>query len=87
MPCTNGLQKHLKLKELNKLNPDVIITNIHKIIDSDTLNMFPSKFINLHYSLLPSFAGYIGMETVEKAKEQKWKNWYDFLQIIERFND
>lgn len=23
----------------------------------------------------------------EKAKEQKWKNWYDFLQIIERFND
>lgn len=56
--------------ELNQLNPDVIITNIHKIIDTDTLNMFPSKFINLHYSLLPSFAGYIGMETVEKAKEQ-----------------
>lgn len=23
----------------------------------------------------------------EKAKEQKWKNRYDFLQIIERFND
>jgi phosphoribosylglycinamide formyltransferase-1 len=56
--------------ELNQLQPDVIITNIHKIIDSDTLNMFPSKFINLHYSLLPSFAGFIGMETVEKAKEQ-----------------
>ncbi|MCW1146906.1 formyltransferase family protein [Flavobacterium lacisediminis] len=56
--------------ELNQLKPDVIITNIHKIIDSDTLNMFPSKFINLHYSLLPSFAGFIGMETVEKAKEQ-----------------
>ena len=56
--------------ELNQLQPDVIITNIHKIIDTDTLNSFPSKFINLHYSLLPSFAGYIGMETVEKAKEQ-----------------
>jgi len=56
--------------ELNELKPDVIITNIHKIIDSDTLNMFPSKFINLHYSLLPSFSGFIGMETVEKAKEQ-----------------
>jgi phosphoribosylglycinamide formyltransferase-1 len=56
--------------ELNQLNPDVIVTNIHKIIDTETLNMFPSKFINLHYSLLPSFAGCIGMETVEKAKEQ-----------------
>ena len=32
--------------------------------------MFPSKFINLHYSLLPSFAGFIGMETIDKAKEQ-----------------
>lgn len=57
-------------KELIQVNPDVIITNIHKIIDSETLNMFPSKFINLHYSLLPSFAGCIGMETIEKAKEQ-----------------
>lgn len=68
---TYGQSEPISLqKELNLLNPDVIITNIHKIIDSDTLNMFPSKFINLHYSLLPSFAGYIGMETVEKAKEQ-----------------
>ncbi|OWP79625.1 formyltransferase family protein [Flavobacterium oreochromis] len=56
--------------ELLGLLPDIIITNIHKIIDNMTLEMFPSKFINLHYSLLPSFAGYIGMETIEKAKEQ-----------------
>lgn len=57
-------------KELSHLNPDLIITNIHKIIDEETLTMFPSKFINLHYSLLPSFAGYIGMETVQIAKAQ-----------------
>lgn len=58
-------------QELNKLNPDLIITNIHKIIDSETLNTFSSKFINLHYSLLPSFAGFIGMQTIEKAREQR----------------
>lgn len=60
-----GLQEELK-----KLEPDVIITNIHKIIDKETLKMFPDKFINLHYSLLPAFGGFIGMETVVKAKEQ-----------------
>lgn len=56
--------------ELKKLNPDIIVTNIHKIIDIDTLKCFPNKFINLHYSLLPSFGGLIGMETALKAKEQ-----------------
>lgn len=57
-------------EELKKLEPDVIITNIHKIIDEETLKLFPDKFINLHYSLLPAFGGLIGMETVVKAKEQ-----------------
>lgn len=56
--------------ELKKLNPDVIVTNIHKIIDTGTLELFPNKFINLHYSLLPAFGGLIGMETIVKAKEQ-----------------
>ena len=56
--------------ELKKLNPHLIVTNIHKIIDSDTLALFPNKFINLHYSLLPAFSGLIGMKTVVKAKEQ-----------------
>ncbi len=61
----------LELQEvLKELKPDLIITNIHKIIDCGTLNLFSSRFINLHYSLLPSFAGYIGMDTIKKAKEQ-----------------
>jgi phosphoribosylglycinamide formyltransferase-1 len=55
---------------LSELNPDLIITNIHKIIDNETLNMFKYKFINVHYSLLPSFAGLIGMETIKKAQDQ-----------------
>ncbi|MCC2547903.1 hypothetical protein LJY25_15745 [Hymenobacter sp. BT175] len=48
--------------------PDLVITNIHKIIDADTLNLLPGRFINLHYSLLPAFKGFIGMETVEQAR-------------------
>ena len=59
--------------ELKHLNPDIIITNIHKIIDEDTLYLWHDKFINVHYSLLPSFGGLIGMETVQKAKEQNVK--------------
>lgn len=56
------------LSELIKLTPDVIVTNIHKIIDSEVLIRFNNKFINLHYSLLPAFSGLIGMKTVELAK-------------------
>jgi len=50
---------------------DLIITNIHKIIDPVTLSTFKDKFINLHYSLLPAYGGLIGMETVIRAKEDK----------------
>lgn len=59
--------------QLSHLNPDIIITNIHKIIDEETLNLWNEKFLNVHYSLLPSFSGLIGMETIKKAKEQNVK--------------
>ncbi|RFP65519.1 formyl transferase [Hymenobacter lapidiphilus] len=49
--------------------PDFVVTNIHKIIDAETLALLPpGSFINLHYSLLPAFKGVIGMETVAQAK-------------------
>lgn len=60
-------------EQLFFLNPDIIVTNIHKIIDEETLSYWENKFLNVHYSLLPSFGGLIGMETVEKAKEQNVK--------------
>ena len=53
---------------LREAKPDVVVTNIHKIIDAGTLNLLPQQFINLHYSLLPAFKGFIGMETVEQAR-------------------
>ena len=64
-----NIENTLELRtELKRLEPDLIVTNIHKIIDSETLNEFDSKFINLHYSLLPAFSGLIGMKTLHQAK-------------------
>lgn len=60
-------------EELLQLNPDVIVTNFHKIIDDEVINLFNNKLINLHYSLLPSFGGLIGMKTIEAAKNKNSK--------------
>ena len=58
----------LKLINLvDELNPDIIVTNVHKIISEDVLQNCTCSFINLHYSLLPSFAGTIGMKPVDDA--------------------
>ncbi|UOG76010.1 hypothetical protein MTX78_05270 [Hymenobacter tibetensis] len=54
---------------LQEASPDVVVTNIHKIIDAETLRLLPGRFINLHYSLLPAFKGLIGMQTIDKARE------------------
>jgi phosphoribosylglycinamide formyltransferase-1 len=68
------INENLKLMKLiNKLNPDVIVTNVHKIISESVLNGTNCEFINLHYSLLPSFAGTIGMKPVDDAIQQGCK--------------
>lgn len=55
---------------LLKVNPDIIITNWHKIIDEDTVAKYSGKLINLHYSLLPAFDGLIGIEPIKQAYEK-----------------
>lgn len=66
--------KRSDTKELNdileKINPDIIVTNWHKIIDDMTVGKFKGKLINLHYSLLPAFAGFIGVEPIKRAYDQ-----------------
>lgn len=47
---------------LAEWNPDCVVTNIHKILSSNTLLGCKAKFINLHYSILPAYTGYIGMD-------------------------
>lgn len=58
------------LEELKKINPDIIVTNWHKIIDEEVVQKYKGKLINLHYSLLPAFDGMIGIEPIEKAYQK-----------------
>ncbi len=53
--------------ELSNIKPDLIITNWHKIIDEEIVSKYFGKMINLHYSLLPSFGGLIGIAPIEEA--------------------
>jgi phosphoribosylglycinamide formyltransferase-1 len=58
---------------LGRVKPDIIVTNWHKIIDQDTLAKYLGKFVNLHYSLLPAFAGLIGVEPIKRSYQQGCK--------------
>lgn len=58
------------LENLEKINPDFIISNWHKIIDIEVVQKYNGKLINLHYSLLPAFDGLIGIEPIKKAYER-----------------
>lgn len=58
------------LKELEKIKPDIIVTNWHKIIDAEVVQKYTGKLINLHYFLLPAFNGLIGIEPIEKAYQK-----------------
>jgi phosphoribosylglycinamide formyltransferase-1 len=55
------------LKVLNEVQPDIIVTTIHKILIDPIVSIFGGKLINLHYSLLPAFGGVIGMSPVQNA--------------------
>lgn len=55
------------LKLLDSINADLIITNIHKILDEEIVEMYKGKLANLHYSLLPAYSGLIGEEPVIQA--------------------
>lgn len=48
-------------------SPDIIITTVHRILGSTFLKEFDGRLINLHYSLLPAFAGSIGASPVKAA--------------------
>lgn len=61
------------LSLLKSLQPDLIITTWNKIIDEETVNYFYGKMINLHYSLLPSFAGLTGIKPIQEAYHYECK--------------
>lgn len=47
--------------------PDVIVTNIHRILSPRIVETYRGRLLNLHYSLLPLFGGLVGMEPVRQA--------------------
>jgi len=47
--------------------PDLILTNIHKILDDSYVTIFGNVSFNLHYSLLPKYAGEIGENPIRFA--------------------
>jgi phosphoribosylglycinamide formyltransferase 1 len=49
------------------LAPDIIVSNFNKVLDAEIVEAHAGKIINLHYSLLPAFAGLIGDEPLKAA--------------------
>ena len=57
------------ISEIKNYSPDIVVTNIHKILPIEIFSCCNAHFINLHYSLLPAFGGVIGFKTLELAKQ------------------
>lgn len=55
------------IERIKFISPNIIFTTWNKIIDEETLIHFQEKFYNLHYSLLPAFKGYMGMQPIQLA--------------------
>ncbi|MFD2643982.1 phosphoribosylglycinamide formyltransferase [Pseudomonas japonica] len=54
---------------LDAAGPDVVITNVHRIIVPEVVEAFAGRLLNLHYSLLPAYAATIGTTPVAAALE------------------
>lgn len=53
---------------LQDVKCDYVITNFNKILGADVLSSVKARFVNVHPSLLPAYAGMIGMKTVDCAQ-------------------
>lgn len=54
---------------LDEVRPDVVVTNIHRIIVPAVVAAFAGRLLNLHYSLLPAYGAMIGTRPVAAALE------------------
>lgn len=55
---------------LESLRPDIVVTTVYQILDESITRQYAGRLLNLHYSLLPAYAGMIGMNTVKAGIEQ-----------------
>ena len=56
---------------LSELEPDLIFTTIHRVISGKVLEIHGEAMLNLHYSLLPRYAGVIGNVGVVEALKNR----------------
>ena len=54
---------------ISQASPGLVISNVDQIIPSKVLFDVDCDFVNLHYSLLPSYKGFIGKNTLMQAIE------------------
>lgn len=66
LPFTRDQQQPL-VTELEQLQPDVVVTTVHRILSQEVVSAFRGRLVNLHYSLLPAFSGVIGTRPVAAA--------------------
>jgi len=57
------------LDRIGMLDPDIVVTTVHRIVSDEIVCALQGRLINLHYSLLPAFGGLIGSMPVRKAME------------------
>jgi len=62
-----GKDQQTVVSALAALAPDVVVTNVHKILAPSVIETLAARLINLHYSLLPAYGGLIGTRPVETA--------------------
>jgi phosphoribosylglycinamide formyltransferase-1 len=55
------------IEKVQSINPVLIISTVNKILCPGFLRSFNIPVLNLHYSLLPAFAGAIGKRPIEEA--------------------
>lgn len=55
------------IDSLDYYKPDIVITTVHRILNEEVVEKFRGRLINLHYSLLPAFGGFIGKRPVKEA--------------------
>ena len=52
---------------LESYQPDIVITTVHRILNQEVVKRFRGKLINIHYSILPAFGGFIGARPIKEA--------------------
>lgn len=68
-----GESQEAVIAALDDVMPDIVVTNVHKILAAPVIEAYRGRLVNLHYSLLPAYGGVIGTRPVEMALADRVK--------------